>query len=349
MNLDEIKKTVGRLCVFGFDGITLPDWVRVLLKDWDLAGVILFKRNIESKEQLAELNREIRSVRKDRPVLISVDHEGGRVFRLPAPFTSIPTAREIGRQFLEDQRTASTNSSSSSSTSPKPSLPFRIGSLMGHELKEVGFNLNFAPVLDVDTHPTNPIIGDRAFSRDPSVVSEVALQMIEGLRSESVIPCGKHFPGHGDTSLDSHLDLPVVDQPLKRLQSIEFVPFQAAIQANIEMLMTAHVVYPALDPEHPATLSKKIITDVLRIQMDYNGVIISDDFNMKAIADRYPLGQAALRFWEAGGDLALVCRYQEICKSILDEGLKKLKDDKNFQAMLRPSLDRVECLMKKLT
>ncbi len=327
--MKELKQKIGSLCLFGFDGLTVPDWIRRVIVEDQLAGVILFKRNIESKEQLRELIHELKSLRKGPPLLVSVDHEGGRVFRLPPPFTQIPTAREIGGRHGD--------------------LPLQIGQLMGRELREVGFNLNFAPVLDVDSNPNNPIIGDRAFSSDPHQVARAALELAQGLRSEGVLPCGKHFPGHGDTSKDSHLELPVVDHPPSRIRSLELLPFQEAIKNQIEMLMTAHVLYPQIDADYPATLSQKIISGLLRQEMGYDGLVISDDFNMKAIADRYGIPEAAELFWKAGGDLILVCRYQEICEPLLESLLKRVGDGAIPLEMIEVSRKRLTRILSNLS
>lgn len=321
------KQLIGQLSILGFDGLSVPSYIRHLILEESLGGVILFKRNIESKEQLIELIREIKSIKKNYPLFISVDHEGGRVFRLPPPFTQIPTAREIGLK----------NSG------------FEIGSLMGNELSEVGFNLNYAPVLDVDTNSNNPIIGDRAFSSDPETVSKVALDLVRGLRAKNILPCGKHFPGHGGTSKDSHLELPIVDLQLSDLEEVELIPFYMAVENQIEMLMTAHVLYPRIDPEYPATLSKKIITGLLRENLGYSGVVISDDFLMKAIADRYGLGEAAQLFLEAGGDILLICREEAAQLQVFDFLEKSLQDQKLSIEILEKSLQRVLKLKRKIS
>src|SRR5262245_17582180 len=323
--MKDFQKLIGQLFIFGFEGTQVPDWIRHCLNHWELGGVILFKRNIESKEQLTELNLEIRSLGKGTPPFISVDHEGGRVFRLPPPFTQIPPAREIGLK----------------------NKAYETGRLMGKELREVGFNLNYAPVLDVDTHPNNPIIGDRSFSSEPEEVSRNALELIRGLREEGVIPCGKHFPGHGDTSKDSHLELPSVDHPLSRLEEIELAPFQAAIADDIEMLMTAHVLYPRVDSDFPATLSREIITGILREKLGYEGGVISDDLLMKAISDRYGIPEAARLFLEVGGDIALICRHEEEQTRAMEGLLKALRDGKISGEKLEESRKRVEALKKQ--
>jgi beta-N-acetylhexosaminidase len=352
-----LKKLIGQLCIFGFDGTNVPEWIRRVISEWNLGGVILFKRNIVSKEQLIELIRELKSLATEIPLFISVDHEGGRVFRLPPPFTQIPTARQIGQNYVG----AGFPRPDVVQSSPRPTLeksrlhdivggetpPLQVGSLMGRELREVGFNLNFVPVLDVDTNPNNPIIGDRSYGSDPQLVSKVALDIIQGLRSEKVIPCGKHFPGHGDTSRDSHLELPVVDQPLSRLEEVELIPFRAAIQDKLEMLMTAHVLYPQIDPDYPATLSQKILTGLLREKLGYDGVVISDDFLMKAISDRYGIGEAARLFLEAGGDIPLICRDEGEQEKMLEYLEKAVREGGLLKMNLEQSVNRVMFLKQR--
>ena len=190
--------------------------------------------------------------------MVAIDHEGGRVLRLGEPFTQFPPAAVVGR-------------------TRNPDLAYRVGHAMGVELASVGIDLSFAPVLDVHSNPANPVIGDRAFGSDPALVSEMGIALMRGLHDGGVLSCGKHFPGHGDTEKDSHLELPVVRRSRAELEQTELVPFRAAIAAGVPMLMSAHVLYPALDPEHPATLSRAILTDLLRGELHFDGVVASDD------------------------------------------------------------------------
>lgn len=324
--MSQYRKILGSLCIFGFEGPTLPPLMSQIIQEWNLGGVILFRRNIESKEQVKDLIKEIKSCQNEVPLFVSVDHEGGRVFRLPPPFTQIPPAREVA---IQDKA-------------------FETGMLMGRELREVGFNLNFAPVLDVDSNPNNPIIGDRSFGSDPHTVIQCALDLMEGLRSEGIIPCGKHFPGHGDTSKDSHLELPRVEKNAEQLEAIELLPFRAALEDKIEMLMTAHVLYPALDSQLPATLSPQILTELLRKKMGYEGVVISDDFNMKAISETYGLGEAARLFLEAGGDIPLICRGEEAELEALEYLLKELEKGHLNRKRLELSQKRILKLKSKI-
>ncbi len=275
---------LGRLFMFGFEGFSLPRQARDILEKDQALGAILFKRNIRSREQVYDLNRSI-------PGLVSVDQEGGRVARLKGLCTDIPPMREIGQAARRDSE-----------------LPYQIGYSMGLELKELGFDLDFAPVMDIDTNPNNPIIGDRSFSRDPDEVARFGSRFIKGLQAAGILACAKHFPGHGDTDTDSHLDLPVITHGKDRIAHIELHPFRAAIQAGVASIMTAHILVPALDPVYPATLSHSILTGLLREKLGYEGVVVSDDLEMHAVADRYSIRELVRLGLLAGVDLFLVCK-----------------------------------------
>lgn len=257
------------------------------LEDLHVGAVILFRRNVGTPTEIAALTARLHAL-PSQP-LVAIDHEGGRVMRLGPPFTQFPPAAAIGR-------TGDAN------------LAYRVGRAMALELASVGIDMSFAPVLDVHSNPANPVIGDRAYGSDPAVVSAMGIAMMRGLLDGGVIPCGKHFPGHGDTARDSHLELPVVRRSREQLERTELVPFRAAIAAAIPMLMTAHVQYPALDPDHPATLSRAILTDLLRHALGFTGVIASDDLYMRAIVDHHSIGEAAIATLAAGADALLVCQ-----------------------------------------
>lgn len=278
---------IGRLLIVGIPGPQLDARTRRTLERLHVGGVILFRRNVGSPAQISALTADLHAL-PSRP-LVAIDHEGGRVLRLGEPFTQFPPAAAIGR-------------------TGDASVAFRVGRAMAEELAAVGIDLNFAPVLDVHSNPSNPVIGDRAFGSDPTLVGELGIAMMRGLQAGGVIPCGKHFPGHGDTEKDSHLELPVVRRSRAELERTELVPFRAVIAAGVPMLMTAHVMYPVLDPEHPATMSRAILTDLLRTELQFEGVIASDDLEMRAIADHQEIGAAALATLRAGADALLVCQ-----------------------------------------
>lgn len=285
---------LGQLFMFGFDGYSLPRRAREFLEKDQALGAILFKRNIQSREQVYDLNRSI-------PGLVSVDQEGGRVARLRGICTDISPMREIGQLAKCDSE-----------------LPYKIGYQMGRELKELGFDLDFAPIMDVDTNPKNPIIGDRSFSRDPDEVARFGARFIRGMQDAGIWACAKHFPGHGDTDTDSHLDLPVITHSEDRISHVELHPFRAAIAAKVACMMTAHIMVPALDPVYPATLSPTILTGILRQKMSYEGVIVSDDLEMHAVADRYSIREMVKLGLLAGVDLFLVCSKLDKTREAID-------------------------------
>jgi len=285
---------LGQLFAFGFDGYSLPCSARDLLVQQKASGVVLFKRNIDSLEQLINLNASITNLSvPGLPHIISVDQEGGRVARLNNICTPIQSARDLANKVFDDFEHT-----------------YRVGAMMAREMVSLGFNLDFAPVLDVDTNPKNPIIGDRSFSKDPHIAARLGANFIRGMQEAGLGACGKHFPGHGDTSLDSHLSLPQVTKTWRQLKKTEIVPFQEAIKQKVACLMTAHVVYDQLDSEFPATLSKNILQNILRGKMGFSGLLISDDLNMKAIADYYTLKETLKLALLAGVDLFLICEHE---------------------------------------
>ncbi len=272
------------MCV-GFHGQTVSDELADML-DRGVGGVILFARNVGDRDQVRELCLEIKR-RSNGPVYIGVDQEGGRVQRLTQGFTAVPPMRDVGQEGL-----ASVG---------------RWARVLARELRLVGIDLDFAPVVDVDSNAANPVIGNRSFAADAAVVSACAREFVHSLQLIGVAACAKHFPGHGDTNQDSHHDLPVLAHSMERLALVELPPFAAAIQAGVASIMSAHVRFEALDPDVPATLSPRVIQGLLRDELTFDGVVFTDDLEMKAIADRWPLGEAAVLALQAGADVALVC------------------------------------------
>lgn len=283
-----VRHQIGQLLIAGFDGYQIPVELKAMAREFGLGGIILFARNIEEPEQVAELAAEASRLTPDLPVWVSVDQEGGRVARLKAPFTEWPPMATLGR-------------------SGDPRLAERFARALATELRAAGITLDYAPVLDVNTNPGNPVIGDRAIAEKAEDVARLGAVLVRALQSEGIAACGKHFPGHGDTTTDSHLELPLVEHPPDRLRAVEFLPFRAAIEAGVATIMTAHVLVPSLDEERPATLSSRIVTGLLRRELKFEGVILSDDLEMKAIANRYAVPAAAVMAVEAGCDGVLVC------------------------------------------
>ena len=288
MSLRDVRRSVGRLAIAGFDGQTVPPELREMAREFDLGGVIYFARNIAEPAQVRELSRECSALKQEWPLWISVDQEGGRVARLKRPFTEWPPMITLGRSG-EDQVTV------------------RFARALADELAAVGINLDYTPVLDVHTNPRNPVIGDRALSERAEDAARLGALMIRTLQDAGVAACGKHFPGHGDTSTDSHLELPVVDQSPERMQAVELVPFRAAVAAGVACIMTAHVLVPAFDADRPATLSPVIIDGLLKKTLGYQGIVISDDLGMKAISESTGLGEAMVQALLAGCDAVLLC------------------------------------------
>ena len=286
------REKIGQLFMVGFLGTSVTPDLAAFLKDYKPGGVILFSRNLESIEQIVQLTNDLQQCSPKSPLLISIDQEGGRVSRLPKGFTIFPPCEVIGQCHSGE-------------------LAYAAASTIAKELKTVGINMNMAPVLDVNSNPDNPVIGDRAFSSSADTVGEMGLVTAAGLQDAKVVACGKHFPGHGDTNADSHKELPVVDAPRERLEAVEFPPFRRAAAAGIATMMTAHVLYRALDDQLPATLSPAIITRLLREQMGYDGVVLTDDLEMHAIVDHYGPGDAAVRAVLAGCDVLLICKERD--------------------------------------
>jgi beta-N-acetylhexosaminidase len=287
------------LAIVGFAGHSVPAELRQLVADFDLGGVIYFARNVVEPRQVAELSREVSALALDWPLWVSVDQEGGRVARLKHPFTEWPPAITLGRSGSEK-------------------LAERFAAALASELAAVGINLDYAPVLDVHTNPANPVIGDRALAEQADVAARLGCAIVRGLQQGGVAACGKHFPGHGDTSRDSHEELPVVEHDRRRLDAVELVPFRAAIDAGVATLMTAHVLVPALD-DRPASLSSKIVTGLLKQTLGFDGLVLSDDLGMKAISAMSPLPDATIAAIEAGCDAVL------FCNSTIDEQVTALE------------------------
>lgn len=287
----------GLLCV-GFHGTTPSPEVLELVRR-GAYGVVLFGRNVESPEQVAELSAALKRA-AGRPLLVSIDQEGGRVARLRSPqgFTELPPMRSVGS--LGDE-----------------ALAREVGALLGRELRAAGIDQDYAPVVDVDTNPLNPVIGDRSLSRDPAAVARLGVALAEGIQSQGVAACAKHFPGHGDTVQDSHHDLPRLAHSLARLEAVELVPFRALAAAGVASVMTAHVVFEALDPRRPATLSAPVMR-LLREWCGFDGCAITDDLEMAAVAQHFPLEETVPAAVAAGVDALLVCHRHEVQSRTVD-------------------------------
>ncbi|HYQ17973.1 MAG TPA: beta-N-acetylhexosaminidase [Polyangiaceae bacterium] len=295
--MSDLEQQAARLFTVGFAGKSPSDELRGLL-DRGVGGVVSFSRNVGSPEEVLELNRELKRLAQ-RPLLLAVDQEGGRVARLRSGFTELPAMRSVG-------------------AAADASLARELGQLMGRELRAVGFDMNYAPVLDVDTNPDNPVIGTRSFGRDAQRVAEIGLALAEGLQSAGVAACAKHFPGHGDTSQDSHLELPRLPHDEPRLEQVELAPFRAAAKTDIAAFMTAHVIFEAVDAQYPATMSRAVVHGILREKLGYDGLVLSDDVEMRAIADNYGVEEAVWLGLRAGVDHFLVCHSAALAHRAID-------------------------------
>ena len=262
------------------------------------------------------------------PLWIAIDQEGGLVQRVRAPATVWPPMLAFDAlHHLDATQTGA--------------LAEAVGEALGEELAALGMDVDFAPVLDVHTNPANPIIGNRAFGTLPETVAERALAFARGLERAGIVSCGKHFPGHGDTATDSHLALPRLDHALDRLEAIELLPFRRAVAAGLPMLMTAHVVFAALDAAVPATLSRAVVTGLLREQMGYGGIVVSDDLDMKAIAEHFGIGDAAVRAIDAGCDALLLCRNQEHLRQAREALIQAGTSDPHVRARITEAAARI--------
>lgn len=296
-----LRRRVGQVLIGSLPGTTTTVELTALAREFDLGGVTLFARNVEAPEQVAELSIAIEALGRERPAWVAVDQEGGRVARLRAPFTVWPPMATLGRADV-------------------PALAERFAHAMARELRAVGVTLDFAPVLDLATNPANTVIGDRALSADAARVADLGGTLIRAFQAEGIAACGKHFPGHGDTVADSHVDLPVVEHSPDRLRAVEFVPFRAAVAADVAGVMTAHVVVPALDDTRPATLSAPIV-GLIRGELGFSGVVFTDDLEMQAVSRQWPPAEAAVEALAAGCDAVLVCSGNVERQAAVLEGL----------------------------
>ena len=315
----------------GFEGDVVPAELRAYLKGGAPCGIVLFRRNLTSTEGSATLLRDLRSLWPSgaSTPLFAVDQEGGRVQRLKPPHCPEIAPMPPAGSLAELGDLAATEAS---------------GALAGRQLSSLGFNLDFAPVLDVDSNPDNPIIGDRAFGHDPQTVVRHALAWARGLESSGVLPCGKHFPGHGDTDQDSHLTLPKLSLDLERLSEIELPPFQAAVDAGFGAMMSAHIVFERLDDQWPATLSDRVLPTLLRDRLSYDGVVFSDDLEMAAIDAHHDAETIARQGLRAGIDVFLVCRRLDRAAEIRDALVEVACSTPALLACLERAAERVQAL-----
>ncbi len=277
---------LGQLFSLGYQGLEPSVEFLNLIQHYQIGGVIFFSANIKTKDQLKE-NIALLQEKSEIPLLVMIDQEGGRINRITEDFPVFQSNLFYGE--VRDKQGV-----------------HNAYAQTARELKRLGINVNLAPVVDVLTNPSNKVIGDRSFGSDPELVAELSAIAVQGIKKEGVFACAKHFPGIGDISDDPHSSLPVNHNSRQRYEKIDFLPFKAAISSDADFIMSTHVLSTELDSESPATLSKKICTDILRDELDFKGVLISDDMQMKGMRNNYPLENACFRAFESGHDMILI-------------------------------------------
>ena len=304
----QATQCLGSVMITGIDGLQLSSEQSYWFSEVGIGGVLLFSKNYSDRTQLIELTSSLQESRgKSLPLWICVDQEGGRVQRFKSEFTRIPSAESIGER-------------------DAPSWMTQLSAIVASELFQAGVNVNFAPVADIMTNPSNPVIGDRAYGKTPEKVSRMVVAWIQGHLRSKVVACMKHFPGHGDTHLDSHFDLPRVETTWEVLRMREFEPFRKGIEAGCPMIMTSHILNRHLDEVYPATLSRHVLMDILRNELGFQGLIVSDDLEMQAISDHFGTQQGAILALAAGCDLVVFRTFLEAKKSY-EACLKAIETD----------------------
>ncbi|MEI3614950.1 beta-N-acetylhexosaminidase [Pseudogracilibacillus sp. SO30301A] len=325
MTLDE---KIGQLIIGGITGTILTNQSKKLIHTYKLGGFILFSANLEEPNQSLNLSNDLKIENKQNniPLLLSVDQEGGTVTRLPNLY-DLQTNEEIGLK--NDKEFAR-----------------KTGEVLGRQVKAFGFQVNFAPVIDVNNNPNNPVIGDRSFGSNPQLVGELGVEVMQGMQAEQVIPVIKHFPGLGDTHIDSHEELPVIDKNMDELEAIELVPFKTAIDAGADVVMTAHIKLPQIGDD-PATLSYEIITGILREELHFDGVIMTDDLTMGAISNNYKIGEAAVHAIKAGVDIVLVAHNYENITAVFEQIKASVLAGEITESRIEESVKRILLLKEE--
>ncbi|MBJ7311212.1 beta-N-acetylhexosaminidase [Rugamonas sp. CCM 8940] len=330
-----LREMVGQMLIVGFDGLEPSDEIASLIREGGIGGVILFRRNVDNPRQVARLTRQLQEINAERsaiPLFIAVDQEGGIAIRIEEGLTPLlsPLAWKQGAG-VADCRT--------------------LHEYAGNELKTLGVNMNFAPVLDINFVRTNPVIGVRAFGESVLEVSSYGMAALAGWQDAGIAVTAKHFPGHGDTSNDSHTGMPLIGHTPERMRAVELAPFRAAIDQGVDVIMTAHVAFPAFEPDPalPATLSRPVLTGLLREELGFDGLICSDCLEMHAIAHRWGTAEGAVRAVGAGADLALVSHRPEQQRAALAALLAAVEQGVIERAQVEESVDRILHLKQKLT
>ncbi|MFF2753799.1 beta-N-acetylhexosaminidase [Psychrobacillus sp. NPDC058041] len=324
-----LEEKIGQMIFAGIDGIALTKESKELISVNKVGGLIFYQNNLKDEKQTVSLLNAIKteSKKEKHPLFLGVDQEGGRISRLPG-LNKLPTNQEIGKR-------------------NNPSLSYSIGTLLGKEMNTFGFNLDFAPVLDVNSNPKNPVIGDRSFGNNAEIVSKLGIQTMKGIQSQNVISVVKHFPGHGDTAVDSHLELPIIQKSIEDLNALELIPFKNAIEDGADVVMVAHILLPKIDPKFPSSMSHAIITGILREQLQFDGVVMTDDMTMNAIVGHYEIGQAAVDAVKAGNDIVLVAHDYQKVKRAIDAIKQAVHNGEVSEERINTSVSRILLLKEK--
>ncbi|MEH1856453.1 MAG: glycoside hydrolase family 3 protein [Nostoc sp.] len=333
MSVSQELRRFGHHLILGISSTTLSDDDKRALNELKPIGVIFFAKNFLDGtpyqvwlESFKDLNRQIREYTERDSMFITLDHEGGRVIRTPPPITRFPHALLLR------------------------SHAYEVAKATAIELKSLGINLSWAPIADIFSHPDNPVIGPRAFGNTPETATQGARDYYLGLRDSGILGCAKHFPGHGDTSKDSHIELPILNLTLENLRLRELIPFRALIELQIPLIMTVHILFPKIDPEVPATLSQAILKTILREELGFEGVVVSDDLDMKAISDMFMKAGTVARSFNAGCDLFIVSRNinsSSIEKTyrIAEDFADSLSNGSLDEAVVEAARDRIDKLL----
>lgn len=326
-----LREKLGQLFIVGVSGTQLTQEEESFLVNNNIGGVVLMGRNCQSPEQVHQLCASIQQLRhktsSKAPFFIATDMEGGRVARLKDPFTKWPPLKRLGDL-------------------DSPTLAFNFAMFMGRELRAVGINLDFAPCVDVLSNPANKVIGDRALSTDPEMVAKMSSALVRGYMKSEIITCAKHFPGHGNTLLDSHEDLPVEEVGLERLNDFELVPFKKAIRSRVDLVMMSHILFKNVDPQYPVSLSEIFVKKVLRDELRFRGLIVTDDLDMKALTKHYTPEEIPVRAIEAGNDLLLYCNDPQVPPMALEALEKSVSNGRLSLVRIEDSYQRIAKLKR---
>jgi beta-N-acetylhexosaminidase len=327
----ELEQKLAQMFIVGVPGTELSASSREFLEDYQPGGIIYFAQNYETPALVAEMSDAIQGTRdrqRNLPLFVSVDHEGGRVQRFRKPFTHFPEPVEIGEI-------------------GSPKLAFMVAEVMAKELKSVGVNVDYHPLCDIHTRASNPVIGSRSFGMDDEIVSKMSSAMVRGFVANGIIACAKHFPGHGDTTVDSHYDLPRVNVSWEKLQERELKPFIRAMKSKVDMIMTAHILNEALDPVYPATLSFSTIANRLRKELRYNRLVITDDMQMDAVAKHFGEEDMIALAINASCDI-LLYRHEEKGRRAMDIAFKFLREGRISAENVEASYARIKEVKERM-